>query len=159
MKNVLKVLAAILVTTAVMVFFLKQAKIIQPDPDTIFKRSITGIWHNMPLSDKTWIEFNKDYRCNFHVDNKDNPCTYTVKNKEIFVILASTNAATSRLSVGPSATNDPKENAGLGLVLHQLHLEKGYLSGMMKAVGNGRETISRPIHLKKVNPADIARKE
>lgn len=154
-KNIGMIAIIILISVAGFAFM-----IFTDDPKTTpekrFIKKITGFWHNIPLSDKTWLHLKSTGRCVYYVNGKEHPCVFKVYGRTITISLR-TDGDVSKIfqKIDKKDDFDIREATKLGMTIFDIKIRDNIMRAKMKAISGIRETIAKPITLKKVGPEEI----
>jgi len=149
--NFLKHFSTTLFVLSAAVFLFVVAKNYQKTPEQIFTDQIIGRWHNISINSKTYIDFYPDNKCLYHDQNKDNQCSFIVKNRVVTVIFKYNDSKPSKLRIVDKEKDSLRNSITLGMELSSISITNNILTGKMKAISGVRETIPREIKLKKEN--------
>ncbi len=154
-KNVGIIVGIIVVSVAAFAFL-----ILTDDPKTTpekrFMKKITGVWHNIPLSDKTWLHLKSTGRCVYYVNGEEHPCVFKIYDRTITVSLR-TDGDVSKVfqKIDKKDDFDIREATKLGMTIFDIKIRDNIMKAKMKAISGIRETIAKPITLKKVKLGDV----
>jgi len=152
MKTLVSILGALmLVAVAVGGWYFSRDY--QLSPDDIFVESILGKWENTSrTSKKTYIEFKKKNRCNYHTEGNDSACLYQAKNSIIVIAITTTVESKSVYNkLSPKDTSyDLRTETDYGIEIDRIHIKGRVMDARRRVISGIRYTTAKSIKLKKV---------